>query len=167
MRPSRNVLLEVAALLGGSTCSSRLSGPFFPKVVVANLLSDVGRDLYAGAIIYCGHVGARDFENGTEAPTRAHWYAMQAEAARDVRLPRWMSILAGGLDYQIEHHLFPRLPPNRSADPPRVRYICEAHHVAYVSTLARTCARSSPTCQLVSRDAAPRRLICCRRRPAR
>jgi linoleoyl-CoA desaturase len=111
-----------------------LAGPFFPKVMIGNLLSDVGRDLYAGAIIYCGHVGARDFENGTEPPTRAHWYAMQAEAARDVTLPGWMSILAGGLDYQIEHHLFPRLPPNRLRQiAPRVREICEAHGVEYLA----------------------------------
>jgi linoleoyl-CoA desaturase len=112
-----------------------LAGPFFAKVLLANLLSEVGRDLLAGAIIYCGHVGARDFPRETEPATRAHWYAMQVEAARDVELPEWLSILCGALDLQIEHHLFPRLPPNRLREiAPRVREICEAHGVEYRSS---------------------------------
>jgi linoleoyl-CoA desaturase len=111
-----------------------LAGPFFPKVLLGNWLSDLGRDVYAGAIIYCGHVGAEDFPQGTEPPSRAHWYAMQAEAARDVEVPALVSILCGGLDLQIEHHLFPRLPPNRLREiAPRVREICEKHGVRYRS----------------------------------
>jgi NADPH-dependent stearoyl-CoA 9-desaturase len=43
-----------------------------------------------------------------------------------------VSILCGGLDLQIEHHLFPRLPPNRLREiAPAVRDACEAHGVAY------------------------------------
>jgi linoleoyl-CoA desaturase len=111
-----------------------LAGPFFGKVLLANVLSDVGRDLYAGAIIYCGHVGATDYARNTEPECRAHWYVMQVEAARDVELPNVLSILAGGLDLQIEHHLFPRLPPNRLREiAPRLRAICEAHGVRYRS----------------------------------
>jgi linoleoyl-CoA desaturase len=42
--------------------------------------------------------------------------------------------LCGGLDRQIEHHLFPRLPPNRLREiAPRVRAVCEAHGVRYLS----------------------------------
>ena len=111
-----------------------LAGPFFAKVLLANLISEVGRDLYAGAIIYCGHVGADDYPAGTEPASRAHWYAMQVEAARDVEVPKVVSILCGALDLQIEHHLFPRLPPNRLREiAPRVRAICEAHGVNYRS----------------------------------
>lgn len=111
-----------------------LAGPFFGKVLLANWLSDVGRDFYAGAIIYCGHVGARDFPSDAEPATRAHWYAMQVEAARDVELPAWLSILSGALDLQIEHHLFPRFPPNRLRQvAPRVRAICREYGVDYHS----------------------------------
>jgi fatty acid desaturase len=109
-----------------------LAGPFFPKVLLANFMSEVARDMYAGAIIYCGHVGASDFPRETEPATRAHWYAMQVEAARDVELPEWLSILCGALDLQIEHHLFPRIPPNRLREiAPRVRAICDAYGVKY------------------------------------
>jgi fatty acid desaturase len=111
-----------------------LAGPFFAKVLLGNLLSEVARDLYAGAIIYCGHVGTMDHPKGTVPRSRAHWYVLQAEAARDVQLPKPLSILAGALDKQIEHHLFPRLPPNRLREiAPRVQAICEAHGVRYVS----------------------------------
>lgn len=109
-----------------------LAGPFFGKVLLGNLLSEVARDVYAAAIIYCGHVGARDYPADTETPTRAHWYALQVEGARDVELPNFVSILCGALDKQIEHHLFPRMPPNRLRQiAPRVRAICAAHGVEH------------------------------------
>jgi fatty acid desaturase len=109
-----------------------LAGPFFWKVLLGNALAEVGRDLYAGAIIYCGHVGAREYPKDAHARGRGPWYAMQVEAANDVQLPLLLSILCGGLDLQIEHHLFPRLPPNRLREiAPRVRAICEAHGVSY------------------------------------
>ncbi|HEX6242459.1 MAG TPA: hypothetical protein VFZ61_16215, partial [Polyangiales bacterium] len=44
-----------------------LAGPFFAKVLLGNVLSEMGRDLYAGAVIYCGHVGASDFPEHTRA----------------------------------------------------------------------------------------------------
>src|ERR1700712_1254123 len=109
-----------------------LAGPFAAKVFAGNLISEVLRDLFAAAIIYCGHVGSTDFPRGTEAKNRGQWYAMQVEGSRDVEVPLWVSILTGGLDRQIEHHLFPRMPPNRLREiAPRVKAICEEHGVHY------------------------------------
>jgi linoleoyl-CoA desaturase len=97
-------------------------------------LSDVLRDVWAGAIIYCGHVGADDYAPDTRAEGAASWYVMQVEAAINVDGPPFVSVLCGGLDKQIEHHLFPRLPPNRLREiAPRVRAICEQHGVRYRS----------------------------------
>ncbi|HEX7478949.1 MAG TPA: fatty acid desaturase [Polyangiales bacterium] len=111
-----------------------LAGPFFWKTLLGNVLSDVGRDLWAGAVIYCGHVGATDYPPDTRPKGRAAWYAMQTEGAYDVEVPKIVSILCGGLDLQIEHHLFLRLPPNRLREiKPAVREICEAHGVRYRS----------------------------------
>jgi linoleoyl-CoA desaturase len=111
-----------------------LVGPLFWKPLLGNVLSEVGRDLYAAAVVYCGHVGAVDYPKGTRAAGRAQWYVMQAESSRDIEINRWLSILCGALDKQIEHHLFPRLPPNRLRDvAPRVRKICEQHGVRYLS----------------------------------
>ncbi|MDB4984977.1 MAG: putative LINOLEOYL-CoA [Myxococcaceae bacterium] len=111
-----------------------LAGPFFLKVFAGNLISEVTRDLFAAAIIYCGHVGSTDFPRGTEAKNRGQWYAMQVEGSRDVEVPTWVSILTGGLDHQIEHHLFPRLPPNRLREiKPRVQALCAEHGVKYTT----------------------------------
>ena len=109
-----------------------LAGPFFWKTLLGNVLSEVGKDLYAGATIYCGHVGAQDYAPGTRAKSRADWYVMQVEASRDFEVSALVGLLCGGLERQIEHHLFPRLPPNRLRRiAPRVRAICEEHGVTY------------------------------------
>ncbi len=111
-----------------------LSGPFFSKTLLANMLSEVGRDVFAAATIYCGHVGAREYPPDTRTRGRGAWYALQVEGSCDIDVPGWVTVLCGGLDKQIEHHLFPRLPPNRlRALAPRVRAVCEAHGVQYRS----------------------------------
>jgi linoleoyl-CoA desaturase len=57
---------------------------------------------------------------------------MQVEAANDFEVSLPVSILCGGLDRQIEHHLFPTLPPPRLREiAPRVRAICERYGVEY------------------------------------
>ena len=111
-----------------------LSGPFFLKTLAGNVLSEMLRDVFAGAVIYCGHVGATDHPSDARAGSRAAFYVMQAEAAYNIDVPPLISFLCGGLDLQIEHHLFPRVPPNRLREiAPRVRAICEQHGVRYRS----------------------------------
>lgn len=111
-----------------------LAGPMFWKTLLGNGLSEVVRDVYAAAIIYCGHVGAEDYPSDTRGGSRAGFYVLQAEGACDVDLPPALSLLAGALDKQIEHHLFPRMPPNRLRQiAPRVKAICDAHGVKYQS----------------------------------
>lgn len=111
-----------------------LAGPFAGKVLLGNVASEVLRDVYAAATIYCGHVGATEYPKGSHAKGRAEWYRMQVEASRDFEVGPVLSLLCGGLERQIEHHLFPRLPPNRLRQiAPRVRAICEEHGVHYRS----------------------------------
>jgi linoleoyl-CoA desaturase len=111
-----------------------LAGPMFWKVLLGNWLAETLRDLYSAATIYCGHVGpdVASYDEGTRAKGRGAWYAMQVEATNDFEVSAPVSILCGGLDRQIEHHLFPKLPPNRLREiAPRVRAACEAHGVRY------------------------------------
>jgi linoleoyl-CoA desaturase len=94
------------------------------------------RDLYSAATIYCGHVGedTKSFAAGTKAKSRGEWYAMQVEASNDFEVSLPISMLCGGLDRQIEHHLFPTLPPPRLREiAPEVRAICGRHGVSYRS----------------------------------
>lgn len=111
-----------------------LAGPFFWKTLLGNWMSEVMRDVYSAATIYCGHVGeaTASYDEGTRPRNRGERYAMQVEASNnfDVSLP--VSILCGALDLQIEHHLFPAFPTNRLRQlAPEVKSICEAHGVEY------------------------------------
>jgi linoleoyl-CoA desaturase len=119
-----------------------LAGPFFAKVLLGNVLAEVCRDVYSAATIVCGHTGedVKSWPAGTQPKTRGESYAMQIEAANDFEVSLPISILCGGLDRQIEHHLFPTLaPPRLRAIAPRVRAICEKHGVAYkTDTWGRT-----------------------------
>jgi len=111
-----------------------LAGPFFWKVLLGNWLAETARDVYSAATIWCGHVGEEvaSWPEGTKAKGRGDWYAMQAMAANNFDVPLPLSILCGGLDLQIEHHMFPTLPPHRlRAIAPEVRALCAKHGVPY------------------------------------
>jgi linoleoyl-CoA desaturase len=113
-----------------------LAGPFWWKVLLGNFLAEMLRDVYSAATIYCGHVGPEtaSYAEGTRARGRGAWYAMQVEATNNFEVRRPISILCGALDLQIEHHLFPRLPPNRLREiAPEVRAACNRHGVTYRS----------------------------------
>src|SRR5205814_142077 len=90
--------------------------------------------VYSAATIYCGHVDAAEYPEGTRAHGRGQWYAMQVEATNNFEVSLPISILCGALDRQIEHHLFPRLPPNRLREiAPEIRALCDEHGVKYRS----------------------------------
>jgi NADPH-dependent stearoyl-CoA 9-desaturase len=111
-----------------------LAGPFFWKVALGNFMSETLRNVYSAATILCGHVGddVKSWPAGTRASGRGEWCAMQVEATNDFEVSLPLSILCGGLERQIEHHLFPNLPPRRLREiAPEVRAVCEKHGVAY------------------------------------
>ncbi len=92
-----------------------LAGPMFWKVMLGNWLAGTMRDVYSAATIFCGHVGdeVKSYALGTKAGNRGQWYAMQVEATNNFEVGWPWNVLCGGLDRQIEHHLFPKLPPHR------------------------------------------------------
>jgi linoleoyl-CoA desaturase len=111
-----------------------LAGPLFWKPLLGSYLAEVMANVYSAATIFCGHVGddVIAYAEGTRAHGRGSFYAMQVEASNNFEVPLPISILCGALDRQIEHHLFPRLPPNRLREvAPQVRAACEAHGVEY------------------------------------
>jgi linoleoyl-CoA desaturase len=140
-----------------------LAGPFFWKVLLGNWLAEMMRDVYSAATIYCGHVGEEtsSYPAHKKAQSRGEWYAMQIEASNDFEVSLPISILCGGLDRQIEHHLFPTLPPPRlreiAAD---VRAICERHGVSYRSqSWPRTLWKALGHVAKLSRSAGTRQVI--------
>jgi fatty acid desaturase len=56
----------------------------------------------------------------------------QVLTSRNVRGSRLVDFLLGGLNYQIEHHLFPNMPrPNLRRAQPLIRAFCEQHGLPY------------------------------------
>jgi NADPH-dependent stearoyl-CoA 9-desaturase len=113
-----------------------LAGPFFPKVLAGNLLAEAMRNVFTATAIYGGHIGEEisDFDPTHKNEGRADWYLQQIAATSNFECSHRVSVLLGALDRQIEHHLFPRLPPNRLRDmAPELKTICEKYGVPYRS----------------------------------
>lgn len=56
----------------------------------------------------------------------------QVVTARNLRGGRWLGFLFGGLNLQIEHHLFPTMPrPNLARAQGMVRAFCAEHKIGY------------------------------------
>ncbi|MGO4595018.1 fatty acid desaturase [Leifsonia sp. 2TAF2] len=59
----------------------------------------------------------------------------QVLMSRNIRGNRTLDFLMGGLNYQIEHHLFPSMPrPHLRRAAPMIRAYCEAQKVPYTET---------------------------------
>lgn len=59
---------------------------------------------------------------------REGWFHTQLRTSLDVDCPKWLDWLHGGLQFQVEHHMFPRLPRhNLRYVHERVRAICAKH----------------------------------------
>jgi fatty acid desaturase len=56
----------------------------------------------------------------------------QVLTSRNIRSGRWVALAMGGLNYQIEHHLFPSMPsPALARAQPLVRDFCLQHDLSY------------------------------------
>jgi linoleoyl-CoA desaturase len=110
-----------------------LAGPlFWGKVTLGTLTAALLRNIFTGFSFYTGHM-VENAKHYQAAPrNRAEWYIQQIEGTANVEGSRLLSLLMGHLNYQIEHHLFPKLPPNRLEQiAPRVRELCETYGVRY------------------------------------
>ena len=59
----------------------------------------------------------------------------QVEMSRNIRGNRMLDFAMGGLNYQIEHHLFPSMPrPHLRRAAPIIAAYCRAHDVPYLET---------------------------------
>ncbi|MGI9824219.1 fatty acid desaturase family protein [Agromyces sp. Marseille-Q5079] len=59
----------------------------------------------------------------------------QVLMSRNIRGNRFIDVLMGGLNYQIEHHLFPSMPrPHLRRAAPLIRAFCLDHTVTYTET---------------------------------
>ena len=69
------------------------------------------------------------------AAARVDFLRRQVLTSRNVTGTRLTTLAMGGLNYQIEHHLFPSMPrPNLRRAQPLVRRFCAEHAITYTET---------------------------------
>ena len=84
--------------------------------------------LYLGCSFAPNHKGMPTLTAGDELD----FLRSQVLTSRNVRGSRLVDFLLGGLNYQIEHHLFPNMPrPNLRRAQPLVRAICSQQDLPY------------------------------------
>ncbi|GAV56989.1 Cyt-b5 domain-containing protein/FA_desaturase domain-containing protein [Cephalotus follicularis] len=65
-------------------------------------------------------------------PSGGDWFETQTMGTLDISCSSWMDWFHGGLQFQIEHHLFPRLPRCQLRKiAPLVRDLCKKHNLPY------------------------------------
>ncbi|TDB77861.1 acyl-CoA desaturase [Micromonospora sp. KC721] len=111
-----------------------------PQAIVFILVHQGVFGLYLGCSFAPNHKGMPIL---TEADN-LDYLRRQVLTSRNVRGGPILDALLGGLNYQIEHHLFPSMPrPNLRRAQPLVRKFCIEHDIAYhETTLTRSWAQA-------------------------
>jgi fatty acid desaturase len=112
-----------------------IAGPAAAPVLVGNLTANLARNLWAFAIIFCGHFTA-DAETLDATvlvdETRGQWYLRQLKGSSNLAGGAPFNFLSCNLSFQIEHHLFPDVPAVRYADmAEKVQEICARYAQHY------------------------------------
>jgi fatty acid desaturase len=110
-------------------------GPGAVASVAANtVMAEALSNFHTFCLITPNHTGDDMFRFEDRPVGRAELYARQVLGSADFTGGSDLAdFLQGFLNYQIEHHLFPDLPPKKLQEAqPRVEALCEKHGVPYV-----------------------------------
>ena len=109
---------------------------FWPTLK-ANFVANIIRNVWAYAIIFCGHFPDQCYtfsQEEVENETRGGFYVRQLLGAANIEGSPVFHVLSGNLGYQVEHHIFPDMPSSRYAQiAPKVKEICERYGLPYNS----------------------------------
>jgi fatty acid desaturase len=107
------------------------------RTLAADALANVIRNVWAHAIIFCGHFPDQTYtfsEEEVENETRGGWYVRQLIGAANIEGSPLFHVISGNLSYQVEHHLYPDMPSSRYSEiAPKVKDICERYELPYNS----------------------------------
>lgn len=110
-------------------------GPWAAASVLANsLAAEAMTNVHTFVIIATNHAGDDLYRFDTQGRGRGEYYLRQILSSVNFRTGGDLNdFLHGFLNYQIEHHLFPDLPPRQYQKlAPKVKAVCEKHGVPYV-----------------------------------
>ena len=109
----------------------------FRRTLIANVVSNLIRNVWSYAIIFCGHFPDQTYtftQEEVEGESRGGWYVRQLIGAANIDGGPLFHVISGNLGYQVEHHLFPDMPSTRYGEiAPKVREICERYDLPYNS----------------------------------
>ncbi len=115
----------------------RSGGGSYRSTAKANATANVVRNVWAYAIIFCGHFPDQTYTfspEEVEDESPGAWYVRQLVGAANIEGSPLFHVASGNLGYQVEHHLFPDLPSSRYAEiAPQVKDICERYELPYNS----------------------------------
>jgi NADPH-dependent stearoyl-CoA 9-desaturase len=128
-RGSRWTPVVQAALEGGAGT--------FRATAKANATSNIVRNVWAYAIIFCGHFPDQTYTfspEEVEDESRGGWYIRQLTGSANIEGSPMFHVASGNLSFQVEHHLFPDMPSSRYAEiAPQVKDVCERYGLPYNS----------------------------------
>jgi fatty acid desaturase len=109
----------------------------FKSTLTANFTANIVRNVWAYAIIFCGHFPDQTYtfsKEEAEDESRGGFYVRQLLGASNIEGSPLFHVISGNLGYQVEHHLYPDMPSTRYAEiAPSVREICERYGLPYNS----------------------------------
>jgi fatty acid desaturase len=122
--PAQTPLLEVARASYAATAR-------------ANFTANIVRNVWAYAIIFCGHFPDQTYtfsQEETDDESRGGFYVRQLLGAANIDGRPLFHVISGNLGYQVEHHLYPDMPSTRYGEiAPRVKDICARYGLPYNS----------------------------------
>ena len=126
--PAETLLMVIHYLLFFGLLLSRLN---IWQAVVFYLINQALGGLYFGSVFAPNHKGMPILDKDTPLD----FLHQQVLTARNVKSTPFTDFWYGGLNYQIEHHLFPTIPRNKLREAQRiVRTFCKEHSIAYHET---------------------------------
>jgi NADPH-dependent stearoyl-CoA 9-desaturase len=107
----------------------------FRATLRADVTANIVRNVWAYAIIFCGHFPDQTYtfsEEEVEDESRGGFYVRQLLGAANIDGSPLFHVASGNLGYQVEHHLYPDMPSTRYGEiAPRVKAICERYELPY------------------------------------
>jgi fatty acid desaturase len=107
----------------------------YVRTLAADALANVIRNVWAHAIIFCGHFPDQTYtfsQEEVEDETRGDWYLRQLVGAANIEGSPLFHVISGNLGYQVEHHLYPDMPSSRYSEiAPKIKDICERYELPY------------------------------------
>jgi linoleoyl-CoA desaturase len=107
----------------------------YKRTAYANVASNIIRNVWAYAIIFCGHFPDQTYtfsQEETEEESRGARYVRQLIGAANIEGGPLFHVISGNLGYQVEHHLYPDMPSTRYGEiAPQVREICKRYELPY------------------------------------